>query len=74
MLAGTVNLSSPGVRRQVKRYIIHGGYDADDNYNNDIALLEVIHTFEYILNYFYIILKGNLSPKRECQEGKIITQ
>ncbi|KAJ9580882.1 hypothetical protein L9F63_023943, partial [Diploptera punctata] len=41
VLAGTVNLSTGGVRRSVKRYIIYEQYDPEDNYKNDIALLEL---------------------------------
>ncbi|PSN49710.1 hypothetical protein C0J52_16336 [Blattella germanica] len=41
VLAGTVDLTSGGERREVKQYITHLDYDAEDNYLHDIAVLEL---------------------------------
>jgi secreted trypsin-like serine protease len=44
VLAGTNVLSKGGERRQVLQYVIHPGYDPENNYENDIAVLEVSST------------------------------
>jgi hypothetical protein len=44
VLAGTNVLSEGGERRQVLQYVIHPGYDPENYYENDIALLEVSST------------------------------
>ncbi|XP_069701211.1 trypsin alpha-like [Periplaneta americana] len=41
VLAGTNVLSQGGERRNVIRYHMHEEYDADNNYNNDIAVVEL---------------------------------
>jgi secreted trypsin-like serine protease len=41
VLAGTNVLSQGGERRHVLQYKIHPNYDPENNYENDIAVVEV---------------------------------
>jgi secreted trypsin-like serine protease len=42
-LAGTIYLDNGGTRHQVEQIIIHQGYDEDDSWRNDIAVVKVAY-------------------------------
>ncbi|XP_069701667.1 trypsin-1-like [Periplaneta americana] len=47
VLAGTVLLSKGGVRQAVQKYKVHEGYNSSNNWENDIALIQLQTPLEF---------------------------